>query len=122
MGRKVAKKMAAVGTAVILPWAHEGVLHQRNGCGSIFEKGTSSVFMLVQRAMCLGVCSVASVMSRLFAVPWTVALQAPLSMEFSRQEYWSGLPLPTPGDLPDPGIKPASPVSPALQADSFPTE
>ena len=114
--------MAAVGTAVILPWAHEGVLHQGNGCGSIFEKGTSSVFMLVQRAMCLGVCSVASVMSRLFAVPWTVALQAPLSMEFSRQEYWSGLPLPTPGDLPDPGIKPASPVSPALQADSFPTE
>ena len=38
--------------------------------------------------------------------PWTVALQAPASMEFSRQDYWSGLPFPTPGDLPDPGIEP----------------
>ena len=41
-----------------------------------------------------------------FATPWTVACQAPLSMRFSRQEYWSGLPFPSPGDLPDPGIKP----------------
>ena len=48
--------------------------------------------------------------------PWTVACQAPLSMGFSRQEYWSGLPFPSLGDLPDPGIKPASP---ALQADSL---
>ena len=53
------------------------------------------------------------------AIPWTVARQAPLSMGFSRQEYWSGLPFPSPGDLPDPGIKPGSP---ALQADDFPTE
>ena len=55
--------------------------------------------------------------------PWTVACQAPLSMEFSRQEYWSGLPfsfsLPFPGNLPDPGIKPRSPPS---QADFLPTE
>ena len=43
-----------------------------------------------------------------FVTPWTVAQQAPLSMEFPRQEYWSGLPFPPPGDLPDPGIKPAS--------------
>ena len=56
---------------------------------------------------------------RLFATPWTVAHQAPPSMGFSRQEYWSGLPLPFPGDLPDPGIKPGSP---ALQADSLPAE
>ena len=48
--------------------------------------------------------------------PWTVAHQAPLSMEFSRQEYWSGLPFPLPGDLPDAGIEPRSP---ALQADSL---
>jgi len=48
------------------------------------------------------------------ATPWSVAHQAPLSMEFSRQEYQSGLPFPSPGDLPDPGIKPRSP---ALQAD-----
>ena len=56
----------------------------------------------------------------LFMTPWTVAHQASLSMEFSRQEYWSGLPFPPPGDLPDPGIKPMSPASPALQADSLP--
>ena len=51
--------------------------------------------------------------------PWTVACQAPLSMEFSRQEYWSGLPFPFTGDLPDLGIEPRSP---ALQADSLPSE
>ena len=51
---------------------------------------------------------------QLFVTPWTVAHQAPLSMEFSRQEYWSGLPFPSAGDLPDPGIKPASLESPAL--------
>ena len=50
--------------------------------------------------------------------PWTVACQAPLSMGFSRQEYWSGLPFPSSGDLSDPGIKPGSP---ALQADSLPS-
>ena len=50
---------------------------------------------------------------------WTVAHQAPLSMGFSRQEYWSGLPVPSPGDLPNPGIEPRSP---ALQAGSLPTE
>ena len=53
---------------------------------------------------------------------WTVALEAPLSMGFPRQEYWNGLPFPPPGDLPNPGIKLMSPVSPALQADSLPTE
>ena len=59
-------------------------------------------------------------MSNSFATSWTVALQAPLSMGFSRQEYWSGLPFPPPGDLPGPGMEPASPMSPALQADSLP--
>ena len=56
---------------------------------------------------------------RLFATPWTVAYKASLSMEFSRQEYWSGLPLPSPGDPPNPGIKPKSPT---LQADALPSE
>ena len=56
---------------------------------------------------------------RLFATPWTVARQAPLSMGFSRQEYWSGLPFPSPGDLPDPGIEPGSP---ALRADALTSE
>ena len=53
------------------------------------------------------------------ATPWTVACQARLSMGFSRQDYWSGFPFPSPGYLPNAGIKP---VSPALQADSLPTE
>ena len=51
--------------------------------------------------------------------PWTIAHQTPLSVEFSRQEYWSGLPFPSPGDLPNPGIKPRSP---ALQVDSLLSE
>ena len=49
-------------------------------------------------------------MSDSFGTPWTVACQAPLSMEFPKQEYWSGLPFPSPGDLPDPGIEPGFPV------------
>ena len=53
------------------------------------------------------------------ATPWTIACQAPLSMGFSRHEYWSRLPFPSAGDLPDPGIKPKSP---ALQADSLLTK
>ena len=53
------------------------------------------------------------------ATPWTVAYQAPLSMRFSRQEYWSGLPLLSPGDLPDPGIEPRSP---ALESDALTSE
>ena len=57
--------------------------------------------------------------SCLFATPWTVAYQAPFSMEFARQEYWSGLPFPSPGDLPDPGTEHRSP---ALQADALPSE
>ena len=57
---------------------------------------------------------------QLCATLWTVAHQAPLSMGFSKQEYWSGLPFPPPRDLPNPGIEPASPACPALQADSLP--
>ena len=74
------------------------------------ETGLEGSFFLVS------VCASRSVM---FVTPWTVAHQAPLSMGFSRQEYWSGLPFPSPGDLPNPGIKSGSP---ALQADSLPSE
>ena len=56
---------------------------------------------------------------QLFATPWTVTYQAPLSMGFYRQEYWSGLPFPSPGNLPNPGIEPGSP---ALQAEALPSE
>ena len=55
----------------------------------------------------------------LFVTPWTVAHRTPLSMGFSRQEYWSGVPFPSPGDLPDPGIEPESLTSPALEAGSL---
>ena len=56
---------------------------------------------------------------RLFATPWTIAYEAPTSMGSSRQEYWSGLPFPSPGDLPNPGIEPRSP---SLQADALTSE
>ena len=56
---------------------------------------------------------------RLFVTLWTVACHAPLSMGFSRQEYWNGLPFPSPGDLPKPGTEPGSPT---LQADALPSE
>ena len=58
---------------------------------------------------------------QLFVVPWTIAHQASLPMEFSRQEYWSGLPFPPPGHLPGPGIKPASLASPTLASGFFTT-
>ena len=68
----------------------------------------------------------ACVLSHFSCVPlcnlWTVAHQAPLSMRFSRHEYWSGLPFPPPGDLPNPGIEPMCPVSPALAGGFFTTE
>ena len=56
---------------------------------------------------------------QLFVTPWTVTHQAPPSVEFSRQDYWSGLPFPSPGELPDPGIEPRSP---ALWADALPSQ
>ena len=56
---------------------------------------------------------------QLFVTPWTIAYQAPPSMGFSRQEHWSGLPFPSPGDLPDPGMEPGSPV---FQADALTSE
>ena len=62
-------------------------------------------------------CSLSRV--QLFATSWTIAHQAPPSMEFSRQQYWSGVPFPSPGDLPDPGIEPRSPT---LRADTLPSE
>ena len=68
--------------------------------------------------VCVCVCVTRSVLSN-SAIPCSVAHQAPLSMGFSRQEHWSGLPCPPPGDLPDPGVEPGSP---ALQADSLPCE
>ena len=68
-------------------------------------------------------CAVLSHFSpvRFLATLWTIAHQAPLSMGFSKQEYWSRLPCPPPGDLPNPGIEPASLMSPALAGGFFTT-
>ena len=68
-----------------------------------------------------GVCVYMLSRVQLFVTPWTAACQASLSMEFSRQEYWSKLPFPTSGAIPDPGIKPESLVSPALAGGFFTT-
>ena len=72
---------------------------------------------------CCKLCMSGQLLShvQLFAIPRTVACQTPLPLEFSRQEYWSGLPFPTPGDLPDPGIEPMSLMSPALAGGFFTT-
>ena len=75
---------------------------------------------VLETIMCVCVCVCESLSCvRLFAIPWTIAHQDPLSMGFSRQEYWSGLPFPSPRDLLDPGMEPGSP---ALQVDSLPSE
>ena len=58
--------------------------------------------------------------SQFFVTLWTIACQAPLPIGFSRQEYWSGLPFPPPGDLPNPGIETTSPEAPVLQANFLP--
>ena len=71
----------------------------------------------MNKYVCLCVCVQSLSRVQLFVTPWTEVSQAPLSMRFSKQEYWSGLPFPPPGDLPDPGIKP---MPPALWADSLP--
>ena len=76
---------------------------------------------LTRVCVCVCVCSQLLSPVQLFATPWTVACQAPLSMGFSRQEYWSGLLFP-PGDLPHLGVKPVSPASPALTSGFFTTE
>ena len=85
-----------------------------------FSEGTSSS---THQSSCLFIPLINEVKSlshvRLFVTRWTVAYQAPQSMEFSRQEYWSGLPFPSPGDLPNPGIEPGSPT---LQGDALPSE
>ena len=73
----------------------------------------------IGKYLCGGGCGLVAKSCLTLATSWTVAFQAPLSLKFCRLEYWSGLPFPSPGDLPDPGIEP---VSPALKEDSLPTE
>ena len=88
-------------------WRHKTIQRQRLGEKAVGEiQEWSLKVKLLSRV-------------RLFATPWTVAYRAPPSMGFSRQEYWSGLPFPSPGDLSNPEIEPGSPT---LQADALPSE
>ena len=108
---------------------------QGGGAWGIKALGAICIFSAIRRDVCVShACKISKTLSfhlwltfkvkllsyvRLFANPWTVAYQTPLPMEFSRQEYWSGLPFPSPGAFPDPGIRLRSP---ALQADTLPPE
>ena len=84
---------------------------------ALFWEFLSPAKVVPDRSVCM--CSFSCV--QLFVTLWAVARQAPLSMGFSRQEYWSGLPFPPPGDLPDPGAEPTSLMSPALAGRFFTT-
>ena len=81
--------------------------------------GNHAVAVDCTNRWCLPLCVSALSHVQLLVTPWTVACQAPLSMGFPKQEYWSGLPCPPAGDLPDPGIEPKSLVSPALAGGFF---
>ena len=98
-----------------LPWRSGTEFPLSNHKGGFLGRQPALILRL---CVCVCVCYLLSNV-QLFATPWTVACQAPLSMEFSRQEYWSGLPFPSPRDFPDPEIELRSPV---LQEDSLPPE
>ena len=98
------------------PWSGNEVLHAatKTQCSQV-NKYLAITKKPIERAQLLSCVW-------FFATPWTIARQAPLFMEFSRREYWSGLPCPSPGELLDSGIKPVSPPSPALAGGFFTTE
>ena len=87
--------------------------------GSLVKKASTLISYYLESHTCLWLGGLVAKSGPTLVTPWTAARQAPLSMGFSRQEYWSGLPSPSPGDLPNPGIEPGSL---ALQADSLLTE
>ena len=107
-----------------LHWQEDSVLLSHQGSPLswilIWEEKREMFEVVTEKYYKCFLCVLSQV--RLFVTPWTIARQAPLSMEFSRQEYWSGLPFPPPGDLPNPGIKPRSFASPALASRFFTTE
>ena len=102
-------------------WLRGGRSGDRRPCQLLQGPGRE-VTETQQGTMVDAKCELSSQPVWLFATPGTVAPQAPLSMGFSKQEYWRGLPFPFPGDLPKPGIKPVSPASPALAGAFFATE
>ena len=96
------------------------VIHQKPEIKKAYIRNSLVVQWLGIHTHCRGTCVLSPVW--LFAAPWTVGHQAPLSMGFSRQEYWTGLPFPMPENLPDPGMEPTFLVSPALAGRFFSTE
>ena len=97
------------------------LLSSNNHTKKFILESSLAVQWLGLRAFTVGPCILSRFGHvRLFATLWTVALQALLSIGFSRKEYWSGMPCPFSGDLPNPGIEPMSPVAPELQTDSLP--
>ena len=106
-GQKACEILAPLPVIELAPFALEG---------EVLTTGSPGKFPLVRfkwvkafKCLCIW-CTLSLSHVWLFVTPWTVTLQAPLSMEFSRQEYWNGLPFPPPGNLPNPGIKPSSPA------------
>ena len=105
-----------------IPWAEEPVSLQSIGSQRVGHDSVTKLSLLLLSSLenvCVCVCVLVVQSYPTLCDLWTVAHQAPLSMEFSRQEYWTGWPFPSPGDLPDSGVKPRSP---ALQADSLPSQ
>ena len=107
-------------TCLILPLIYPSFIHQR-ALKDLWILHYSQTYICISYIYILTTASEVKSLSHvcLFVTLWTVACQAPLSMGFSRQEYWSGLPFPSPGDLPNPEIEPGSP---ALQADALSSE
>ena len=114
------------GYTTTLPSSHAHSPSTKDACFSPILDKTITFFLKL--ILCPGIhhkcflCVRSFSCIQLFEAPWTIARQAPLSIGFTRQEYWSGLPFPTLGDLPDPGNKPASLASPALAGRFFTTE
>ena len=108
------------------PWSQTRDKHQLHDSEDIsLQEEIEGCSLMLQFKQAAGLRALSAVCAlshsscvRLLETPWTTAHQAPMSVGFSRQEYWSGLPCPPTRDLPDPGIEPVSPVAPALQADS----
>ena len=87
-----------------------------------YERYSILIALFSLHSNSMHVCSLVAQSCPTLVTPWTVALQGPLSMQFSRQEYWNELPFPPPEDLPDPAFKPKCPASPALAGGFFTTE
>ena len=102
----------------ILNWVGKKV-HLLTAKVGWYDDAVTESSLVSQLYVWCAVCSSCLVVSDCFMTPWTVACQAPLSIEFSRQEYWIGLPFPAPGDHPNPAFQPLSPASLAFQVDFY---